>query len=486
MRSKYFLRAAAALTFAQIALFGTASCGGKVEIGNDPIEVYTIEKQDLQNFISVSGTVKGANVVNITSDISAKVAKLNVEVGSQVKAGDVLCVFDSTALQEEYDTLKKSADTADSKTKSLHDINARNLETAKSEKQTALERAQRVIDNATKAKSDAEAKLASLDTERNNLKTAYDSRYNALIAAGMSAAEAAEECSDSYQLYYSKEEEYNQLKDNMSSYDDAIYDANTAYSDAEKSADSAIQSAQDAIDAEQYDTDDSYSTQLAELEKKIAKCTVKAERDGIVTALNVAEGSIPTTEAIMTIEDDSKLSINVSISENDILKVSEGQKAVITTSATGDTEFEGKVGRVVKIISGQTRNINTGQTETSGYSAEIEIGDNSGELLIGMNAKVKIILDEKSDVIAVPYDAITKDDDDKFSVFVAEGSSGQKYTVKTVPVEKGLESNYFTEIISDEISEGDMVITEPGLVSDGESIEVAEGFYESADDSEGN
>ena len=247
-------------------------------------------------------------------------------------------------------------------------------------------------------------------------------------------------------------------------------------------ADSAIQSAQDTIDAEQFEDNDSYDAQLRELESKIERCTVKAAHSGIVTALNIAEGSIPTTEAIMTIEDDSKLSISVSISESDILKINDGQRAVITTTATGDEEFEGKVGRVVKIISGQSQNAFTGETMTSGYSAEIELEGDCGDLLIGMNAKVKIILDDKADVIAVPYDAINDEGDGVYSVFIAEDNGGDKYNVKSVTVEKGLEGSYFTEVISDEIAEGDIVITQPGLVSEGASVEIVEGYYDAAED----
>ena len=42
---------------------------------------------------------------------------------------------------------------------------------------------------------------------------------------------------------------------------------------------------------------------MRELQESIDKCTVKAPTDGIITALSVAEGSVPTAEAIMTIED---------------------------------------------------------------------------------------------------------------------------------------------------------------------------------------
>ena len=482
MKYSKFLRFIAASAALQLAVCGAVSCGNREIAADEPVQVYTVERQDLQNFISVSGTVKGSDRLNVTSDITAKVVQLNVEVGSQVKEGDVLCVFDSTDLQTEYDNLKKTADNASGRTQSLHDINQRTLDDAKSQKETSLARAQHTIDNAVKARDDANAKLGTLEKDTTDLKNVYDDQYNALIASGVSDTDAKAACADSYTAYLEKKAEYDQLKDSMSDLDDAVYEAQQAYDDAEKMADSAIQSAQDTIDAEQYEESDPYEAQLSELQSKIDRCTVKAAHGGIVTALNIAEGSIPTTEAIMTIEDDSKLSISVNIEENDILKINDGQRAVITTTATGDEEFEGKVGRVVKIISGQAQNTLTGETVMSGYSAEIELEGDGGDLLIGMNAKVKIILEDKEDILAVPYDAINDEGDGAYSVFIAEDNGGQKYTVKSVAVEKGLEGSYFTEVISDEISEGDIVITQPGLVSDGDSIEIVEGYYEAAED----
>lgn len=481
MKYSKFFRIIAASAALQLAVCGAVSCGEREITSDASIQVYTVERQDLQNFISVSGTVKGSDRLNVTSDINTKVVQLNVEVGSQVSEGDVLCVFDSTDLQTEYENLKKTAENANDRTQSLHDINQRTLNDAKTQKETALTRAQHNIDNAVKERDNANAKLDTLSTYADDMKKSYDEQYNALKASGLSDADAKAECAELYSAYKQAESEYEQLKESISGLEEAVYAAQEAYDDAEKSADAAIQSAQDTLDAEQFEEGTSYESQLSELESKIERCTVKAAHGGIVTALNIAEGSIPTTEAIMTIEDDSKLSISVTIDESDILKINDGQRAVITTSATGSEEFEGKVGRVVKIISGQTQNTFTGELVTSGYSAEIELEGDCGDLLIGMNAKAKIILDDKEDIIAVPYDAINDEGDGVYSVFIAEESGDQKYTARSVQVEKGIEGSYFTEIVSGDVSEGDIVITQPGLVSEGESIRIDEGYYKSAE-----
>ena len=119
-----------------------------------------------------------------------------------------------------------------------------------------------------------------------------------------------------------------------------------------------------------------------------------------------------------------------------------------------------------------------GTNTGGGYSAEILI-DDADKLLIGMTAKAKIILDEKENVLAVPYDSIKQNDDGTFSVFIAE-QSGDKggYKAKEVKIEKGMETNYLTEIISSDLSDGDIILTDVttnGIV-DGADVTIAEPY----------
>lgn len=168
----------------------------------------------------------------------------------------------------------------------------------------------------------------------------------------------------------------------------------------------------------------------------------------------------------MTIESNSNLKINVQIKEADILNVKEGMKATIRTDATGDKEFKGTVSKVVNIFSGADP---ATQTE-GGYSAEITVDDSNTSLLIGMNAKVKIITDEKDNVLAVPYDAVSEDN----TIYIARQQSDGSYKSEAVKIEKGMESDYYTEIISSEIKEGDLIVLSPQSMHDGRTIRIEE------------
>lgn len=428
-------------------------------------ETALIEKQNLVNSISVSGTVEGDNLIKITSTINSKIKSLNVGIGDYVKKGDVLCIFDSSALQDEYDSLKETVEKSEEMNQTAHEINERNLRNAETEKEAVLTQAQRNIDNAISERDKAYEKYNNLVGKYNQYAAEKDDLYNQFQSSGDEMT--YQEYQETLQLFKSTEAELDALENQLSTYDNAVQTAQDSYDSAERSADSTIQSIKDTINSEKYNTDSSSANQLEKLSEKISECTVKAPRDGIVTSLNAAEGSIPTTDAIMTIEDSSNLKINVKIKEVDILNVREGMEAVIRTNATGDKEFKGTVSKVVNIFSGAdplTQN-------EGGYTAEITVDDNNDtELLIGMNAKVKIITDEKDNVLAVPYDAISEDN----TIYIARQQSDGSYKSEAVTIEKGLESDYYTEIISSDVKEGDLIILSPQSMHDGRTIKVEE------------
>lgn len=474
MKTSNIRRIIAGICISAIALSATTGCGAAKTEDGFTYDTYKVEKTDLENYISVSGAVEGSNIVKVTSDLAAKVAELNVELGSSVKAGDVLCVFDSTDLQSEYDALKSSMDKNGERIESNHQINQRNLTNAKNEKQNALSQAQKAIDRAVSARDTAYNKYNSLVASATDYYNKYIESYNKAYSEGGTENDIA--VYESYlKMYQATEAEFKALADQLPSYDAAVQDARDAYTQTERTADASIQAAQDVVNAEKFDNDDSTKTQLEKLQEKIDKCTVIAPKDGIITSIDVAEGSIPTKESIMTIEDTSQLRIKVEIKETDILNIQKGQKAVITTNATGDKEFTGTVDRVLNVMS-DSINPYTGE-KNGGYSAEITIDDADTALLIGMNAKVKIIIEEKEDVFAVPYDSIVENDDGTFSVVIAEGTPGN-YTAKHVNVEKGMEANYLTEITSSDIKEDTLVLTDPSYVSDGDSLRLSEGYYD--------
>ncbi len=148
--------------------------------------------------------------------------------------------------------------------------------------------------------------------------------------------------------------------------------------------------------------------------------------------------------------------------EYDIADVAKGMRVVIKTDATGDEELEGEITFVSPTPSDNSAAMGSSSGE-SGYPVEIRLNTENERLRIGMTAKASIVLEESRDVFAVPYDAIHTNEAGESVIYIKEqGNSpvnGNKENgTKEIPVTKGLESDYYTEITGDELEEGMEVV----------------------------
>lgn len=471
-KSKKLAVGIAAGGVAALIIVGAAGCAvskifSSVTDNGMGVEVSAAEMTDLIRGINVSGTINGVNTVKVTSSATSKIESLLVSPGDYVQKGDILCIFDSSSLQDEYDELKREVENAEKMNKQTHDINVRNLNEAKTDRETSLAQAQRAIDEAITARDKAFARYNAMVEKNNSAAARKDELYNQLQYAA--DEESAEHLGELYQEavseFHSAESEMTSIADQLDSCESAIQSAKDAYESAKRSADSAVQNMQDVIDAEEFRSDNSSQKQLNKLAEQIEECTVKAPIDGMVTSLNAAEGSIPSSEAIMTIVDDSSLIITADIREADILRITEGMRTVVKTSATGDEEFDGEITKVVKIFQENTSDYYS-QSEGN-YTAEITVSGAHENLFIGMKASVQIILEEKENVLAVPYDSIVEKEDGTEIVYISRSQNDGSFIAEEAVVESGMESDYLTEIISSEVSEGDKIILNPNFVSSG-------------------
>lgn len=149
--------------------------------------------------------------------------------------------------------------------------------------------------------------------------------------------------------------------------------------------------------------------------------------------------------------------------------------AVIKANALEDVEMSGTISKVINFASSgsnTTPNMEGMSNGSSGgsYSAEITI-DGETKLLLGMNAKAEIILAEKKNALSIAYDSILTEDNGKTYVYLAQENNGE-YTVKKVPITIGEEGDYYTEISSEQLKEGDYIVSYPDMVNEGETIKI--------------
>lgn len=358
-----------------------------------------------------------------------------------------------------------------------------------------IKKAQKAVDNARKAYREASDSSDSMDLDE--LKSDLNDALAALAAAEakkeptkalemqvsaiqsqISAASSLKGSSDSaYDAYKEARDALaDAVKDadkQLEKYLDAVEKAQTAYDNAEKNLTIAKRNAQqqlrtyeDSLTKTQLNASDpSRAIELQKLRKQLSEAEITAPISGTVTAVNVEVGD-KASGVLFVIENAEALKINTSIKEYDLMSVQNGMKAIISADAIPNMKYNGKVSFIAPAAKKAADGTTKSGSSTVEFESEVDVTDAKTDLRIGMNAKVNIIVEEKQGVLAVPYDAVITDVDGTSYVYIAE-QNGDKYTVKKVVVTIGMETDFLLEIISDELKEGDIVITSPQMVSEG-------------------
>jgi RND family efflux transporter MFP subunit len=197
---------------------------------------------------------------------------------------------------------------------------------------------------------------------------------------------------------------------------------------------------------------------LSKLQSQLSDAQIKSPMDGTITMVNATVGT-PATGVLFVVEDTANLIVKTGIKEFDVGSVKAGQAVTIKTDGTGDKSIRG----IVLSISPAALKSATGQTVSSSnveFEAKISLLDKDPNLKIGMNARLSITIAQKDNIYTVPYDAVSLNPDGTSSIYVAE-KRGNGYVIKAVPVEIGMQTDFYIEISGAALEDGLMVISTP-------------------------
>nr|WP_243152437.1 efflux RND transporter periplasmic adaptor subunit [Clostridium butyricum] len=416
--------------------------------------------------VSSSGAIKSGTSTSIYSNLNDyNVQQINVEVGDEVKKGEVLAIIDTSTLEDDIEKQElsvsaneKKAQIALEQAKDTYEnsvyLYENNLNTTLVNAQAAVDQNKLSLDNKKSIyeykqmmldngeESSQNVNLAKIDYE--NAQSDYDKSQIALSAAKVSVEQEIEKNKKSYE------------------------------------------SAQAAVD------DTSSRLALEKQKEKLKDKEVVATVDGIVTAVNASVGS-KCEDSLFVIQDLNDLIVKVSVDETEIANVAVGQKVQVTTDASTEI-LEGEVVTVDPISSAAASETSTsssssssskssGTSSTSSNSTSsdvtftVKVQITSEEIdkavKVGMNAVVNIIIGESDDVFAVPYESIIDNHGQK-SIYEAEEQNGQ-YVVKEISVTTGLESDMNTEIEGEDLKEGMIVLNDPSNYHVGSVVDINNG-----------
>ncbi len=389
------------------------------------VEVLNTSAGSIKNEYLYSGTVKPVNEITVSGTIQGKVASVNFEVGDYVNAGDVLYTMDTSDILNSKKVAEASLASAEA-----------NIQSA----QTSLDLVngaamQSQIENAKNALSQAEIAYNTAKTNYDNNKVLYE---NGVIS-----------------------------KTDMDNISDAYSNAEIAYNQAKESYNLTMQmpeenrrKAEDALNIAKASRE-SVIAQINSYNKSLSDAVVKSPISGYVTARNVDAGTVLATNEPFKISDTSKVTINVSVSEDIINSVTTGESVSVTIPAVSSMS---KIG-TIKTINPAA---NTGGT----YDIEIEIDNTDGKLKSGMFGEVNFVKDESDKTIVLPVDSVINKGGEKY-VFVLKNNTA----VKT-PVQTGIENGSEIEITSGLTENMDVVVKGQTYIEDGDHIEVAPDTYD--------
>jgi HlyD family secretion protein len=181
--------------------------------------------------------------------------------------------------------------------------------------------------------------------------------------------------------------------------------------------------------------------QLSEFKQRLLDTSVYAPSDGVITKRNVQKGQIISSginnvsggTTVLVLSDLDELFVEVLLDETEIGKISNGMKVQFTVEAYPFTNFQGKVVRV-----GAKAIVKTGLNFFEVKIKADKIKDN--RLKPGMSASVLFLIDQRKDVLAIPFSAIFREDGKPFvlkgdnpktaiKTFVTLGLAGEDYEV---------------------------------------------------------
>lgn len=216
---------------------------------------------------------------------------------------------------------------------------------------------------------------------------------------------------------------------------------------------------------------------LKEAEENLIKTSINAPMSGTVSMLlvelgeRVAGTNLMAGTEILRIADLSRMEAQVEVNENDIVRVSTGDTAIIEVDAYLNHKFKG----IVTEIANSAKTTGTSADQVTNFDVKIFIlpesynnlaNDGQNPFRPGMSTTVDIRTETKEDILTVPIQSVTtrtdttniistSDEEIRTITFETDGEYAFSRDVET-----GIQDNNYIEIISG-LKDSAMVISAP-------------------------
>lgn len=359
-------------------------------------------RESFQSTVAASGEIVAIRYADVGSSVMGKIVRLAVAEGDRVKAGQVVARID--AVQAESDATSVSAQ-------------ARALE---SDEQAAAEQVRA-------AQSDvAAAEARAREAQQQLMRKEELAREQLIAASELDTAKASAEAAQA-----------------------GVASAKAALERAQQMRAAAARRVAQA------------RAQLVRANDVLAKTSVVAPLDGVVSRLHVREGEMvvvgvqnqPGT-TLMTLSDLSGINAEVKVAEADVLRLAVDQRAMVRLEAVPDRSLGG---RVVEIGSSALPVTGAGAAARE-FKVVIRLEDPPPSLRPGLTCDAEIVASERKNVLTVPLQSVVLRPDAggtaRSGVFTVQNDR-----VTFVPVTTGIIGGLDVEVTG--VPAGTAVVTGP-------------------------
>ncbi|MBU5676516.1 efflux RND transporter periplasmic adaptor subunit [Alkaliphilus sp. MSJ-5] len=391
--------------------------GFYISTGSRAVDVSTaaVIEGDIAKYVEELGVIKVKNQVNIYAPTAGMVTEVLVDIGDQVKKGDILVKLDGEQLSRQIAELEsqRSAVLAQYK-EAKQPIDEKNIEKLELE----------IVD--------IEKRIKTAEEAANNKKLLYD-------AGAVSQEE--------YQSALRN------LEGEKSSLEKAKLDLELMRKPVSENIDVQYKAQLKQLDI-----------QKAELEKSGKNFTIIASMDGTILQKEVEKGSyLQPGMHIMQLGNVEELYIESDVLVGDVANVYEGSVVKMSNKNLGIMDLEGVIKKIHPNAFSKVSDLGIEQKR---IKVDIEIKDTIKNLRPGYDLDIKIITESKENVLLVPESSLFNIDGKDF-IFVNENNKA-----RLREVEKGIESQRQVEVVKG-LKEGEMVLLSPNEnIEEGISIKV--------------
>ncbi len=324
------------------------------------VQTGKVAHEDLASIVTASGEIKPLTYVNISSNAFGIITNLYVQEGQRVKKGQLLAQIDNVQPQSNVVGMKAALEAATgdaAAADAAYNTAVADLARAKADAQRAkldYDRAEGLYKDQLIAKADYDLKKATWE----------------MSASGLSQAQA-------------------RIVQTKAQRDAARVRIGQA------------------------------KAQLTTASDVLSKTIYTAPFDGLITNLPVRQGETMVIgiqnapgSTLMTLADMSVITAEVKVDETDIVNVKLNQPAEVTIDAMPGKTFKGHVTQIgdnaiVRSTGVATTQTTTGSQEAKDFKVVVTLDDPPQNLRPGLSTTTKITTATKSNVVAIPIQALT-------------------------------------------------------------------------------